>query len=108
MTELTMSGFGRNVTVLIELAPPDELVVLARRNSATEYIPVSRSYDNNDWEASPGLHQRLPITCGLVLNIRKCQLHLTIESDDVYFLTKYTRRYGTCDAELCNLIILCL
>jgi hypothetical protein len=63
---------------------------LARRNSDTEYIPVGRSYDNNDWEASPGLHKRLPIACDMFSSVRKCQLSLTVDTDDMYFLTKYT------------------
>jgi hypothetical protein len=90
--DLTGQGADGKVTILMEVAAADILIVLARRNSATEYIPVSRSYDGYDWEAAPGLHQGLSIVCGEVSSARKCQLKLDNSGqDDVYFLTKYSR-----------------
>lgn len=91
--DLDLSKLGSNgkVSVLMNVSAPDFLIVLARRNLATDYIPVSRSYDGHDWEATPGLHQRLPILCDAVDGVRKCQLELEKPGrDDVYFLTKYS------------------
>lgn len=91
---INLVGLGTNgaVRVLLNTADTDVLVVLARRNADTMYIPVSRSYNGFDWEAGPGLHQRLPITCADYGNDRKCQLVLdNSNEDDAYFLTRYTR-----------------
>ena len=77
MVDLDLSSFGDGtVTLLMDLAPPDEVVILAKRNSATDYIPVSRSYDGNDWEASPGLHEGLTVVCVGDNSSRKCQLEI--------------------------------
>lgn len=76
------------VTIVIETAPRDLLYVLARRTPESDYIPVGRSYAENDWEAAPGLHHDLPISCDGI--DRFCELKLSISKGDVYFITKYS------------------
>ncbi|KAL3937927.1 MAG: hypothetical protein SGBAC_007063 [Bacillariaceae sp.] len=91
---INLVGLGAegSVQVLLNTADTDVLVVLSQRNSDTEYIPVGRSYNGYDWEAAPGLHRRLPITCGDLNAVRKCQLELdNSDEDGTYFLTRYTR-----------------
>ena len=92
MTDLDLSGVDDGMaTIIIETAPKNTLVVLARRTSRINYIPVSRSYDGNDWEAAAGIHSNLSIFCGRDVSsgIRKCQLPIPVASNDVYFITKY-------------------
>lgn len=92
MVDLDLSSFGDGtVTLLMDLAPPDEVVILAKRNSETEYIPVSRSYDGNDWEASPGLHEGLTVVCVDDNSSRKCQLEIEKTATDTFFLAKYVQ-----------------
>jgi len=78
------------VKLLAAPASPEELLVLHRKTSKQEYIPVSRSYNGYDWEAAPGLHAHLPITCAIDAD-HKCLLQIPVSEDDIYFVTKYTR-----------------
>ena len=100
MVDLDLSSFGDGtVTLLMDLAPPDEVVILAKRNSATDYIPVSRSYDGNDWEASPGLHEGLTVVCEGDNSSRKCQLEIENTATDTFFLAKYVQDNNISDRD---------
>ena len=83
-------GITNEKTVLIENSHYKSLLVLARRNTLSDYIPVCRSYNGFDWEASPGHHVHIPIECGLDSGVRKCTILLTPADDDEYFITKYS------------------
>lgn len=94
MTDIDLTGVvdeNGMATIIMETAPKNILFILARRTASTNYIPVSRSYDGNDWEAPPGIHSGLSIVCGKDVSsgLRKCQVTIPVASNDVYFITKY-------------------
>ena len=100
MVDLDLSSFGDGtVTLLMDLAPANELVILARSNSATDYIPVSRSYDGNDWEASPGLHEGLVVVCVGDNSSRKCELEIEKTATDTFFLARYVQDNNISDRD---------
>jgi hypothetical protein len=90
MTDLTLTGdVDGNTPIKLEISVEGDLVVLARRNSETVYIPVSRSYNAHDWERVAGPDATLQIECFAEASTRMCLLYIAPNQGDTYFLTKY-------------------
>ena len=78
-------------TVRIAFSPPGKLCTLTQRHSdGTGIIPISRSYDNNPWEAVSGPYKALAYDC----NEMSCQMTIPEANDPskIFLLTSHKNR----------------
>jgi hypothetical protein len=89
-TDLSLSSDG-TIAVLLPLSSAGFLFTLSRTEKE-KYIPVSRSYNGNDWERVAGPEVNLQYTCEVdtsFSNDRLCQTFVPVGEGLVYHLTAY-------------------
>jgi len=66
------------VPVLLPISSSNNLITLHRVESS-DYVPVGRSYNNNDWESVAGPEVLLKYSCGNDNSTRLCEVHLPMK-----------------------------